>query len=76
MRRRLARGPRRPHVTRAAVTAPAVRATVLLPALADAAKTAADAAYDMRNATDHAALDTARTRANNAALEAVGRGAA
>ncbi|WDT52594.1 hypothetical protein [Streptomyces sp. G7(2002)] len=59
------------HTTRAAITAPAVRATVLLPALASTAKAAADATYAMRNATDQAALDTARARANSAADELV-----
>ncbi|MEU3994044.1 hypothetical protein [Streptomyces platensis] len=46
---------------------PAVRVTVLLPSLASAAKAATDAPHSMRNATDRAALDTARARANNAA---------
>ncbi|MER6841972.1 hypothetical protein [Streptomyces platensis] len=55
------------HATRDAITAPAVRVTVLMPSLADTAKAAADATYAMRNATDHAALDTARARANAAA---------
>ncbi|MFI1499867.1 hypothetical protein [Streptomyces platensis] len=47
------------HATRAAVTAPAVRVTVLLPSLADAT-------YAVRKAAGHAALDTARARANAA----------
>ncbi|MGX1976637.1 hypothetical protein [Streptomyces kronopolitis] len=59
------------HATRAAITAPTVRVTVLLPALACSAKAAVDAAYAMRNATDHAALDTAHVRASNAAEELV-----
>ncbi|MGW1793626.1 hypothetical protein ACWCO0_23050 [Streptomyces tubercidicus] len=53
------------HATRAAITAPAVGVTVLLPSLADTAKAAANATYAMRNATDHATLGTAR--ASNAA---------
>ncbi|MEU7435652.1 protein kilB [Streptomyces sioyaensis] len=48
------------HTTRAAITAPAVRVTVLLPDLAATVQAAAAATYAMRNATDHAALNTAR----------------
>ncbi|MER6844817.1 protein kilB [Streptomyces platensis] len=51
------------HATRAAITAPTVRVTVLLPALAATAQAAADATYAMRNATDHTALDAAREEA-------------
>ncbi|WP_315986875.1 hypothetical protein [Streptomyces sp. Isolate_219] len=57
------------HATRAAITAPAIRVTVLLPSLAGTAKAAAEAAYAMRNVADHAALDTAR--ASSAAEELV-----
>ncbi|MEW1754105.1 protein kilB [Streptomyces angustmyceticus] len=48
------------HVTRAAITAPAVRVTVLLPGLAATVQAAAAATYAMRNATDHDTLNTAR----------------
>lgn len=55
------------HATRAAVTAPAVRVAILLPTLATTAQTATDATYAMRNATNHAALATAREDAVSAA---------
>ncbi|WP_330479953.1 protein kilB (plasmid) [Streptomyces platensis] len=64
------------HATRAAITAPAVRVTVLLPALAGAAQAAAAATYAMRNATDHAELDAARegaVTATDALTHAAGR---
>ncbi|MEU8683017.1 protein kilB [Streptomyces sp. NPDC048611] len=55
------------HTTRAAITAPAVRVAILLPALADTAQAATAATYAMRNATDHAALAAAREDAVTAA---------
>ncbi|MFE7780371.1 protein kilB [Streptomyces nigrescens] len=48
------------HATRAAITAPTVRVTILLPTLATTAQTAATATYTLRNATDHTALAAAR----------------
>ncbi|MFE1767228.1 protein kilB [Streptomyces angustmyceticus] len=48
------------HATRDAITAPAVRVAILLPALAPTAQAAATAVYALRGATDHTTLDTAR----------------
>ncbi|MEU6016983.1 protein kilB [Streptomyces sp. NPDC047515] len=59
------------HATRAAITAPSVRVTVLLPELAAAVDAAARTVYSMRNAADHTALEVARDQALAAANQLV-----
>ncbi|MFH9576366.1 protein kilB [Streptomyces sp. NPDC017454] len=49
------------QTTRAAISAPAVKVAVLLPALRDAADAAAQASYALRGAETRNALDAART---------------
>ncbi|MGW7711584.1 protein kilB [Streptomyces sp. NPDC054771] len=51
------------HATRSAITAPLLRVSVLLPALAPAAQSAARATYALRGAADDAGLAAARERA-------------
>jgi hypothetical protein len=48
------------HVTRSAITAPLATVCILIPALADAAEAAVQAAYAMRNAADHDVLEQLR----------------
>ncbi|MEU3405998.1 protein kilB [Streptomyces sp. NPDC006670] len=64
------------HDTRAAVTAPHVRLQVLVPELAGAAQTAADATYALRSATARADLDALRHTAKEAAAAFVAAAAA
>ncbi|WP_327335113.1 protein kilB [Streptomyces anulatus] len=59
------------HTTRSAVTAPLIRVQILLPAAADLARNAAQAAYALRNAADAAALAEARENAIRKADEFV-----
>ncbi|WP_043478064.1 hypothetical protein [Kitasatospora sp. MBT66] len=54
------------HRTRSDITAPLVTLAILAPALAPAAQNAARATYALRGATDHTALDRARTQAAHA----------
>lgn len=51
------------HTTRSAITAPLIRAQTLLPASAGPARAAAQAVYDLRNATDDTTLAGARENA-------------
>ncbi|MGW2113150.1 protein kilB [Streptomyces sp. NPDC001948] len=51
------------HATRSAITAPLLRVSILLPALAPAAQAAASATYALRGATDETALTAAREHA-------------
>lgn len=48
------------HATRSAITAPLATVSILLPELADRAEAAVQAAYAMRNTTDHAELEALR----------------
>ncbi|MEU8432794.1 protein kilB [Streptomyces sp. NPDC029216] len=64
------------HDTRATVTAPHVRLQVLVPELAGAAQTAADATYALRNATTRAELDALRHAAKEATTAFVAAAAA
>lgn len=64
------------HTTRSAVTAPLVAVSILEPGLATAARTAAQAAFDMRGAADLDALTTLREHACTATddlVDAAGR---
>ncbi|MFJ8444018.1 protein kilB [Kitasatospora griseola] len=63
------------HRTRGEITAPLVTLSILAPALADAARAAAHATYELRGAADQTALDTARTRAARAADNLVAQAA-
>lgn len=51
------------RATRAAVTVPLTTVSILIPALADAAREATQAAYAMRHVPDHAALEKLRADA-------------
>lgn len=51
------------HTTRSAITAPLLRVQLLLPALAPAAQTAANATYSLRNADGPTPLAAARDNA-------------
>jgi hypothetical protein len=53
------------HVTRSALTMPLTTIRILIPALAGPARQATQATYAMRNAPDHAALETLRQEALN-----------
>ncbi|MFE6775418.1 protein kilB [Streptomyces sp. NPDC057702] len=64
------------HATRSAVTGPLVTVAVLEPALAAPARSAALAAFDLREATDHADLSARRETAiaaTDALIAAAGR---
>ncbi|MFF2630879.1 protein kilB [Kitasatospora griseola] len=64
------------HRTRGEITAPLVTLSILAPALADPARAAAHAAYELRGAADQAALDVSRTAAARAADTLVAQAAA
>ncbi|NEC20483.1 protein kilB [Streptomyces parvus] len=51
------------HTTRSAITAPLLRVQILLPAVADPARQAAQAVYNLRDAADGPTLTAARDNA-------------
>ncbi|MEU9605043.1 protein kilB [Streptomyces sp. NPDC048057] len=64
------------HVTRSALTAPLTALAILAPGLKAAAQAAAQATFDLRGATDKAALDALRLRAIEVADDLVAEAAA
>lgn len=64
------------HVTRSALTAPLTMLAILAPGLKAAAQAAAQATYDLRDATDRTTLDALRLRAIQVADDLVAEAAA